>query len=158
MEFDELMKGFGAEVGIKDFGPDENGVFALVIDDMNVEFEEVPGSNQFVIRSAVGELPPEGRERLYRTLLDAMYMGEVTGGACFSFIPDSNIVCLFRFVFLLQSDVSSFKKDLEKFVNTLEEWRRIVSAFSALSPELAEAEKAKSKEQRELSLGGFLQV
>ena len=158
MEYAELMKSFGAEVGIADLAPDSEGVCALEVDGMKVSFMELPESGQLATWAPVGDLPPEGRERLYRVFIEAMYMGQATGGSVLSIAPNSDTVHLHRIDSLMLTDLDSFKAMLEKFVNVLEQWRKIVSGYSEAAPRIASDEAAATEEARQFGLGGFLQV
>ena len=158
MEFKELIRSFGADVGIADLAPGPEGICTLNIDDMKVSFMEVPENNQLVTWATVGELPPEGRERLYRALIEAMFMGQATGGAVFSIQPNTEKLQLHRVDPLQLTDLASFKTMLENFANLLEQWRKLIVQYNAAAPKIVADEAAAVEESRQFGLGGFMQV
>ena len=158
MEFEELMKGFGEKVGIKDLAPTEDGVYRFEIDDMSVSFLEVPETRQLVTWAVVGEPPLEGRERLYQVLMESMFMGKATGGSTFSIDSDSGCIHLFRLDPLTLLDLDTFMPMLERFVNVLEEWRTIVADYRGVASKLEQDAAAEVENTRQVGMGGFLQV
>ena len=160
MELKELMEGLAAACGIDGMAANEDGIYRLMIDDMEVSFMSVEESGQLVVWAEVCEMPPEGRERLCRVLMESMFMGRATGGATFSIEPESGKVCLQRIEFLSALDVEAFNGLLEKFVNVLEEWRKIIADFRPVAEELDRkaAEDAEADRQVGMGLDGFMQV
>ena len=158
MELKKLIDGFGAANGIIGLRPDEDGVYSMSVDDMVVSVMEVAEGGRLVIWSVVGELPPEGRERLYRVMLEAMFAGQATGGCVFSIAPETGTVVLQRSEFLAAIDDTVFAGLLETFVNALEDWRKFVAGFRDATPELEAAQRQGDDELRRLGLGmdGFL--
>lgn len=159
MELQELMNGLAAACGMDGLAADADGAYRLNFDDMEVSFKSV-GSRQFVVWAEVCELPPEGRERLYRLLMEAMFLGQATGGAMFSIESKSGKVHLQRIEFLSALDVEAFNGLVEKFVNVLEEWRKIVADFRPVAEDLERktAEESEAGRQAGMGLGGFMQV
>lgn len=157
MDIGEIMETFGRERGIGGLVPDEDGTYALDIDGMSVAFAEVEG-DRLVTWSEVCEPQPEGREHLFRALLEGMFMGEGTGGASFSVERGSGKVCLHRIDALGALDLPSFKGMLEKFVNVLEEWRRLVADFQPVFREVEKGATAAHDELRDANRGGFIRV
>ena len=157
MEFDELMRGFAGKVGIADLTLTD-GMCQVEIDGMTVTFVEMPESRQIVTWAEVGEPPPEDREHLYKVLLESMHMGRATGGSTFSLDPETGRLQLFRLDALPILDLEAFQAMLEKFVNVLEEWRKLLGSFTAVVSEITKAEAESAEESRQLGLGGFMQV
>lgn len=158
MEFVELIKGFAGQVGLSDHIPTKDGSCRFDIDGMAVNFVEVPETRQLLTWAEVGEPPLEGRERLYAVLMEAMFMGRSTGGATFALNPESGSIQLFRLDPLKLLDQDAFLTMLEKFVNVLEQWRKMLGEFSAVAPKMVKTEAASAEESRQFGLGGFLQV
>lgn len=158
MELKELIGQFAKEVGITDAAADETGAFHFAIDDMTVSFEADEASGELATYAQVGELPPEGREQLYRLMMEAMFRGEGTGGATLSIAPDSDRICLHRIDPLDALDLERFKAKLERFVNVLEEWRKLLADFRAVIPAVERAAAEAEEENREFERGGFMQV
>ena len=160
MEFTELMKGFATKVGMTGLQLAEDGVCRVEIDGMAISFVEVPETRQLVTWAEVGEPPPEGRERLYRVLMESMYMGKATGGSTFSIDSESGLVYLFRLDPLPLLDLDTFMLMLEKFVNVLEEWRKIVADYREVASDLEKTAAEADEQVRQMGMGanGFMQV
>ena len=158
MELKELMEQFKVKFEIEGVEPDEDGAYHFEIDGMSVSFLEVAETGEMLTWADVGEPPPEGHERLYRVLLEAMFMGEGTGGASFSIARDDGRVCLHRVDPLAMLDFDRFKSNLERFVNILEEWRGTLADFREAAPEQAKEEVVSVEEAGGFGLGGFMQV
>lgn len=158
MEYTELMNEFAGRVGLTDPSPIEDGTCRFDIDGMVVNFVEVSEARQLATWAEVGEPPSEGRERFYAGLMEAMFMGRATGGSTFALNPESGRIQLFRLDPLPLLDLEAFMAMLEKFVNVLEQWRKLLGEFSVAASEIVETEEASEEESRQMSLGGFLQV
>lgn len=160
MDLKDIMSAFAAESGIEVLEADANGTYHLGIDEMSVSFIEIPESGRIATRAEVCELPPEGRARLYQVMMEAMFMGRATGWAMFSVEPGGETIYLQRVDELSTMDLEGFKSMLEQFVNVLEEWKKLVSDFRDIAPELDSIQKGAEEESRQLGLGaeGFMQV
>ena len=157
MDIKELMEAFARDFGVEGVAADEDGVYTLSIDDMAVSFAETPDA-RLATWAEVCEPPPEGREHLYRTLMEAMFMGEGTGGAAFTIERETGKVYLHRFDALVALDGESFKAMLENFVNVLEEWRGLIADFRPVFGEIEKAADAAHDVRQEMDRGGFIQV
>lgn len=163
-EIHELMADFVAKLNVGDAKPDADGVYHFEIDGMPVSIMEVAELRQLVVLGDLGDLPPVGgRERLYRTMLEAMFMGEGTCGSTFSIDRKSGRVILQRVLPLIALDPDVFMAEIERFVNILEKWRGLIADFREVSPDLEGAGDVPSTTPTDgpgggLGLGGFLQV
>ena len=134
MKANEVMAAFAAEMGQDGIEPDEDGIYAVELDGMEVSFTADDG--RLITFAAVGELPPEGREGLLVSMMEAMHL---TDDAIFSIDPDAGTVCLQRFDELAFLDYEDFRTRLESFVNLLEEWQgRFASAQEGVTEESPE--------------------
>lgn len=158
MEYIELLKSFGAKVGLDDLEPMKDGIFSIEIDNMIVSFVEVPESRQLFTWADVGEQPPEGRERLYRVLMASMHMGKATGGSFFSIDASTGNVTLSRIDSLLLLDLDSFTSMLERFVNVLEKWRHLLSEYRNGASDVESAAEVEQEESLRMVQRGFMQV
>ena len=158
MKLNELISMFCTEFGVEGVQPDEGGAYALAIDDMTLSFAESGGT--LVMASDVGELPADGRERLYRLMLTAMHGEDAADGAVFSVDDGRDTAVLHRRDELSTLTFEAFKARLEKFVNLIEEWRGIFRSLAPLADALDE-ENARSSEETSfagLNAGGFMKV
>lgn len=158
MEYVELLKSFGTKVGIADLEPTEDGIFCIEIDGMVVSFVEVPESRQLFTWADVGEPPPEGRERLYRVLMESMHMGKATGGSSFSIDAATGNVNLSRLDPLPLLDLDSFSSILERFVNVLEKWRKLLSEYRDGASDIERIAAAEREDSLQMGQDGFIQV
>ena len=154
MDFTELMQAFGEKVGLAGLAPDGDGSCRIEIDGMAVSFMSHLESDSFVTWAEVGEPPPEGVTALYRVLMEAMFIGQATGGSAFSIEPGTGKIFLHRVDSLRAVDLDSFCTMLERFVNILEQWRKLVADFR---PAAVEAAKGLSEDVPALG-SGFMQV
>lgn len=158
MDFKDLMREFGGKVGLDDLQPDGENTCRVDIDGMGVSFMGHVESGTIVTWAEVGEPPPEGVDMLYRVLMEAMFMGQGTGGSAFSIEPQTGNIYLHRVDPLLIMDIDSFCAMLEKFVNVLEQWRKMVADFRPVAAEISRAQEEQKGAESEQMSGGFMQV
>ena len=156
MEYRKLVGDFAAGLGVTDLSFDEDGVARLSADDMVVSFMEVPERRALLIWSEVATPPPENLTRLYRLLLDAMFMGRATQGATFS--CENDTIYLHRMDPLVDLDPDSLSRTVEEFLNLVEKWRDVIGSFHA---DEAETPAPRTEDPPAFGLGGpsdFMQV
>lgn len=162
MDLNEIMTQFADAVGIEGLGAGADGAYRLLIDEMPVSVCPA-GDGHIALLASIGEPPPDavaGRERLYRTLLEAAHLGRGTASAFFSIDAETGELCLQRQEATAALDLEGFKLLLGNFVNALVEWRRIVTDFCPIAAKVDEAVRESEVETRSLAMGadGFLQV
>ena len=151
MEFKELVTAFGEKYGIEELSADD-GAFSLDIDGMQIEVFHNEVEDTLFICGVIGEAPAEGMDRFGTLLLEANFLFQGTDGATLSRNPDTKEYALVRALPLALLDVDSFSSALEKFINGLESWIKLLTDFRPIE---AEAEKSA---QESVPLGSFLQV
>jgi len=131
MTYDELLKAFGAKMGEGvELKPDDAGTVALDVDGMAVTILGLEELGLVVLSGVVGEPPPADRmERLYKAMLVANHNFAGTFGATLSINPDDGKVSLCKALPLALADGDSFFTDVERFINTLETWVKLVADF-----------------------------
>lgn len=129
MDFRSLVSKFAEGLGVHDLPFDEDGVARLLADDMAISFMEIPERHSMIIWSDVATLPPEHLEELYKTLLEASFMGRGTEGASFSI--NQGDVYLHRIDALMNLDVATLTKIVESFLNLVATYRQLIDAFRA---------------------------
>lgn len=139
MEYTELLKGFAARVGLAGLSSDDEGGCCVDIDGMSVTILELPQTQSVVLYGPVGDLPVEGRAEFLGVLLQANYLGQGTSGATLSQEGESGPICLHQVLPLALTDVDSFFDAFEKFVNTLETWRKLAADYRPGAAEKAPA-------------------
>lgn len=159
MELKELIAAFAAEAGITETPvADDAGGYTFEIDGMTVSFLEKADGRELLTVAEVGELPDSGEKSIFRYLMESMFRDGGSGGAIFSLEPGTKRIWAHRRDFLPAMDGESFRSMLERFVNGMEEWRRIVAGLSDLAPKLAEAESMAEGSEPAGDLGAFLRV
>ena len=158
MEFEDLMAAFGRDVGIAGLGPERDGVCSIEVDGMRVSFLSMPGTGQLVTWADVCAAPPEGREQLYQTLMEAMFMGRATNGAMFAVPAGGETICLQRFDALATLELDGFKAMLEAFVNDLEHWQKFVAEFRDVANAIDADKEQEAAVLREVGLGDGIRV
>lgn len=158
MELDEIMKAFDAEIGIESVPADEDGAYHLQIDGIGVMVMTIGEGRQLGMFAEIGDPPAEGREILYRAMLESMAPGGGCEGMTFSILHNSGRIALSRTDPLADTDYAAFRERLEKLVNTAEDWRRNIADFLPFCEKVREAAKVEDKESLDLSQSGFMQV
>ena len=158
MELNEIMAAFAAEVGLERLEPDAEGVFHLGVDEMSIALAEVRDSRQLVTFAEVGEPPSGCRDRLYRVLMEAMFMGRATNGAMFAVPAGGETICLQRFDALATLELDGFKAMLEAFVNDLEHWQKFVAEFRDVANAIDADKEQEAAVLREVGLGDGIRV
>ena len=159
MEYNELMQGFAANVGIAELEM-QDGAAALDIDGMTVGFVHDDAAGAIMVVVEIGLPPPDADGPFGSVLLKANYLFGGTGGAVICQNPDTGAYALMRSYPLVSLDVETFAAAVEALLNMAENWKRILSGA-------AEAESAKASQDKELAdstapagfpMGGFMQV
>lgn len=158
MELKELMAAFAAETGAPGCAPDENGAYNLAIDDIAMMIEPYGDGSICAFNADLGEPPAEGREQVYRALLEASFPQDGGMGATLSLNAGNGRICLRRVEPIGTADYEAFKKALEAFVNAAEDWRRKLADFPALFEKVQDIVAESEGEARSLASSGFLQV
>ena len=132
MNFEEAVRTAGVALGVE--FTVENGTCAFFAgdDDKNgvtILMHEVAEHNIMLTTADLGELPLQGRERLYRAMLEAnnIFMG--TGGSTLSLEAASDHVLLQRFDHLESFARQGAGQMVAGFIETALSWRRIIRDF-----------------------------
>ena len=158
MELEEIMKAFAAETGIEGVTADADGAYHFDIDGIGVMFATSGDGVRLGMFAVIGEPPCEGREVVYRALLEAMSPGVTGDGLKFSILRGTDRVVLHRTDPLATTDYPVFKARLENLVNVAEDWCRNIADFPALYEKVQGAAQAAKEAAREFGQSGFLQV
>lgn len=154
MSYEELIKAFAEKLGgAVDLSPDADGTVMLDVDGLELTIMGMEEIGQVALIGIIGVPPPEEKmERLYRAMLEANHNFAGTSGATLSINPDTGKVSLCKILPLALADGDGFFKEIERFVNTLETWHKLVEDFRGVVDEPAAAPS-------EMTFGGgFMQV
>ena len=136
MRLNELIDAFAEKVG-GDFTV-EDGMVMLGIDDMSVTIQELDEVGRIATYAEIGEPPPERLEKLYEAMLAANHLFAGTAGSTISFDTESRRFYLCRTDVADVMDADGFMAMLEKFVNTLEIWRKLLADYRSDGAQAAE--------------------
>ncbi len=136
MELKELTTAFAAKMGIDGLTV-EDGVCALEIDGIPMEFTESTGGEAVIGVAVLGEPPPEKREAFYEMLLKANTQLYGSQGIALSELPDTGEIALIGGLPFKGLEVKEFCKSLDEFVSKAEEWRETVENFRPAAEEAA---------------------
>lgn len=157
MNSQDLIRHFGEKLGI-DLAF-EDGSCAFEADGSLIAIHDLPEIDTIVISGDLGEPPPERLENLYKTLLEANYLFRETSGATISLDPDTGRFSLCRIFICSATDEVSFFDAIEKFVNGVELWSRLIRDFRAAAVEATDNEKeSDTGSEVQLTSSGFMSV
>ena len=122
----KLIKYFGEQLGI-DLDRNPDGAYAFEVDGLAFAIHDLDDCGRIVLSGDIGHPPPEGRERLYKTLLEAQHMLKCTGGATFSINPDTGNLTLCKVLVTAILDDGEFFQETENFINVLHSWAGVIS-------------------------------
>ena len=117
-----LVREFGASIGMPDLQIDEEYRCNMMFDEVPVSFELGDGDESMYIYSLLGHVPDDGLERFYADLLHANYVFADNGGSTLSVDSQSGNVVLLREERLELLRLSRLESVVEQFVNVAESW------------------------------------
>ena len=117
-----LVREFGASIGIPDLQIDEEFRCNMMFDEVPVSFELCDGDESMYIYSLLGHVPDDGLEQFYAELLHANYVFADNGGSTLSVDSQSGNVVLLREERLELLRLSRLESVVEQFVNVAEGW------------------------------------
>ncbi len=160
MAFDEMIsllsKAIGIELQIED---GICGFKAGDVDDdagsVNIMISNVEERGEILLYADLGNVPPEGREDFYRTLLEANNLFRGTAGATLSL---ENGTSLIRLQFREHSSIFANKAEelVGTFVDTALTWKKIVVDYRASRKDSKPLEEVLLDNSS--FMGGFMQV
>ena len=133
MELEALVKDLGSRLGVT-IETSPEGAFDLEVDGMPMAVRPVDDGRAVSLFAVIGQPPPERLEALYAMLLKANHLFAGTAGATLSLDPETNDVSLYRVLDLRVLDADTFYAEMERFVNSLDAWRTVVTEFRASEP------------------------
>lgn len=128
MDFEALIAGLGDRIGVA-LVVDSDGACVLSVDGMMVTIQSRQDSDSIGLLGLIGEAPPQNLEALLSAMLNANHLFKGTGGATISRDPDTGDFYLYRIVDLKVVDVDGFCMVVERFLNTLETWCKMLADY-----------------------------
>ena len=136
MEIDSLLERFGTDTGLGRLALDGANTCTFLVDEMKVSFLHVPEGGRLLLFAEVGELPDAGRSELLLAALRANHLFRGTSGATLAVLPDSPTLFLNRSLLIEGLSYDEFVQMLSDFVDTLAEWKRMLTDYR---PEILKA-------------------
>ncbi len=141
-EVNGLLEKLGDSLGLQDLSLDENNHCVLLFDDkviLNLELDE---SNEIlVVYSYIGEVPFEGRENIFETLLESNFFWRNTQGATLGIDKHTQTVVLAYPMELPLKNKNIFEERLAVFVDVTEQWINKLETMSQEAEALANEER-----------------
>lgn len=128
MENFELIKNFAGRLGIE-LEKSDDGTYHFNIDDRIFTILDLEECSRIVLVGDLGLPPPENKEKLYESLLEAQHMFASTAGATFSRDPKTGNLTLCKSLVPAVLDDDGFFADAENFINSLHLWADIIRDY-----------------------------
>lgn len=113
----QFLKELGEQIGLPELAFNEENLCFIEADQLPIQLEWEPDSNQLVFLSAVGQSPTEKREAFFEALLRENFLYHGTVGETLSVEPNSGRVML---CYLIQLDFWPVSLALRRFVSFIE--------------------------------------
>ena len=125
----ELVNGFCERLGIKSEANAE-GVYAFEVDMFHFAIHDLSEQRRVALVGDLGLIPEKHPEGLFRLMLEAQHCFRDTEGAIFSIDGERDRLTLNRMLSSAELDDETFFSEVERFVNQLEAWARIIRDYN----------------------------
>ena len=125
----ELINAFCERLGIKSEANAE-GVYAFEVDALEFVVHDLSEQRRVALVGDLGLIPEKHPEGLFRLMLEAQHCFRETEGAIFSIDGERNCLILNRLLSCTELDDETFFSEVERFVNQLEAWTRIIRDYN----------------------------
>jgi hypothetical protein len=125
----ELINAFCERLGVKSEANAE-GVYAFEVDALEFAVHDLSEQRRVALVGDLGMIPEKHPEGLFRLMLEAQHCFRDTEGAIFSIDGERNRLTLNRLLFSAELDDETFFNEVERFVNQLEVWARIIRDYN----------------------------
>ena len=120
--FTGLIRALSGQVQARLEIRDDNKVY-VNFDDIALLIEHLPDAEQLLLAAPVTEVPAEGREKLYRLLLQGQYAFAETRGATLALDGEESFISLQTAPSLRALTQENFPALVENFLNMVDYWR-----------------------------------
>ena len=125
----ELVNGFCERLGIKSEANAE-GVYAFEVDALEFAIHDLSEQRRVALVGDLGMIPEKHPEGLFRLMLEAQHCFRESEGAIFSIDGERNRLTLSRMLSCAELDDETFFSEVERFVNQIEAWARIICDYN----------------------------
>ena len=123
-----LIKAFCERLGIQSEANAE-GVYAFEADAFEFAVHDLSEQRRVALVGDLGEIPAVNPEALFRLMLEAQHCFCETEGAIFSIDRERERLTLNRMLSSAELDDETFFSEVERFVNQIEVWTRIIRDY-----------------------------
>ena len=124
-----LIKSFCERLGIQSEANAE-GVYAFEADAFEFAVHDLSEQRRVALVGDLGEMPAVNPEALFRLMLEAQHCFRETEGAVFSIDRERDRLTLNRMLSSAELDDDTFFSEVERFVNQIEVWTRIIRDYN----------------------------
>ena len=128
MTFGELVEKLGEKLGVEI--EDAGGAVALQIDGETVILQQAD-DDLVLLRTDLGEIPPDRRDALAVAALEGNFLYKGTGGATLTISPADMHLHLQKYNWLDRLDAEKAFNMLSRFADTAVLWKKLVREASA---------------------------
>lgn len=125
----ELINAFCERLGIQSEANAE-GVYAFEVDALEFAVYDLSEQRRVALVGDLGLIPETHPEGLFRLMLEAQHCFRETEGAIFSVDGERDRLTLNRLLSSAELDDETFFSEVERFVNQLEAWVRIIRDYN----------------------------
>lgn len=125
----ELINAFCERLGIQSEANAE-GVYSFEVDALEFAVYDLSEQRRVALVGDLGLIPETHPEGLFRLMLEAQHCFRETEGAIFSVDGERNRLTLNRLLSSAELDDETFFSEVERFVNQLEAWVRIIRDYN----------------------------
>ena len=124
-----LIKAFCERLGIQSEANTE-GIYAFEVDALEFAVHDLSEQRRVALVGDLGMIPDAHREGLFRLMLEAQHCFREMEGSVFSIDGERDRLMLNRMLFCAELDDETFFNEVERFVNQLEAWTRIIRDYN----------------------------
>lgn len=128
MEVKELINAFCERLGIQSEANAE-GIYAFEVDTFEFAIHDLSEQGRIALTGDLGMVPSENPEGLFRLMLEAQHCFRETEGATFSIDGERDSLSLCRMIPCAELNDEVLFNEVERFVNQLEAWMRIIRDY-----------------------------
>jgi hypothetical protein len=129
MDVKTLIKAFCERLGIQSEANAE-GIYAFEVDAFEFAVHDLSEQRRVALVGDLGAVPSVNPEGLFRLMLEAQHCFRDTEGAIFSIDGERDRLTLNRLLSSAELDDETFFNEVERFVNQLEAWTRIIRDYN----------------------------
>lgn len=156
MQFEEMMRGFAAKLGLDNLAV-EDGTVALEIDGCPFGIIHDDASGMLTLVADIGQRPESADGPLGSMMLKANFLYDALDGAVLFQNPENDAFGIQQRFRLIDLDVDGLSAQVERLANLADEWREIVAGYGQ-AEKMAKEQAAKKPQVSHFAAGDFMRV